>query len=125
MGMSLTACLLYSQALFNLHGSVVRVFIVPYNLSDMPPNSQTFLRQRTLFIPVNSPEHETHSSKWLRYLIHLKFASSKSGHIYLHNDVKLLILQKSDQDAAAMSSDEPFEVKSDVQVPFEPRYSPR
>lgn len=114
-----------TQALFNLHGSVVRVFIVPYNLSDMPPNSQTFLRQRTLLIPVGSPEHEIHSSKWLRYLIHLKFASSKSGHIYLHNDVKLLILQKSDQDAAAMSSDEPFEVKSEVQVPFEPRYSPR
>lgn len=113
------------QALFNLHGSVIRVFIVPYNLSDMPPNSQTFLRQRTLFIPMNSAEKEMHSSKWLRYLIHLKFVSSKSGRIFLHKDMKVLILQKCDLEAAAMTTDQPFEVKSVVQMPFEPRYSPR
>lgn len=113
------------QALFNLHGSVVRVFIVPYNLTDMPPNSQTFLRQRTLFIPVNASEAEVNSSKWLKYLIHLKFVSSKSGKIYLHKEIKALISQKSDLEAAAMTSDEPFEVKSVVQTPFEPKYSPR
>ena len=91
----------------------------------MPPNSQTFLRQRTLFIPVNASESEVNSSKWLRYLIHLKFVSSKSGRIYLHHEIKAVICQKSDLEAAAITSDEPFEVKSVIQTPFEPRYSSR
>ena len=112
------------QALFNLHGSVVRVFIVPYNLTDMPPNCQTFVRQRTLFLPL-SAANEAHSCKWLRHLIHLKFVSSKSGRIYLHKDLQMLVLQKCDLEAAAMTSEEPFEVKCMVQAPSEPRYSPR
>jgi len=91
----------------------------------MPPNSQTFLRQRTLFVPVNASQSEVNSSKWLRYLIHLKFVSSKSGKIYLHQEIKALISHKSDLEASSITSDEPFEVKSLVQTPFEPRYSPR
>merc|ERR1719458_808093 len=37
--------------LFNPLGTVVKMFVVMYDLSDMPPNSQTFLRQRTLYMP--------------------------------------------------------------------------
>jgi hypothetical protein len=37
--------------LFNPLGTVVKMFVVVYDLSDMPPNSQTFLRQRTLYMP--------------------------------------------------------------------------
>ena len=37
--------------LFNPLGTVVKMFVVRYDLSDMPPNSQTFLRQRTLYMP--------------------------------------------------------------------------
>ena len=113
------------QALFNVQGAVVRVFIVPYNLTDMPPNCQTFVRQRTLFAPADRVESEERSSKWLRNLIHLTFVSSKSGRIYLHKEMKLLILQKCDLEAAAVTSDEPFVVKTVTQLPFEPRYSPR
>ena len=58
--------------LFNPHGTVVKMFVVMYDLSAMPPSSQTFLRQRTLYMPVGeSPEHAD-SQKWLRYLIHLR-----------------------------------------------------
>jgi len=32
--------------LFNPLGTVVKMFVVMYDLTDMPPNSQTFLRQR-------------------------------------------------------------------------------
>jgi len=60
--------------LFNPLGTVVKMFVIMYDLTDMPPNSQTFLRQRTLYMPcdaaLNDESAETH--KWLRYLIHLR-----------------------------------------------------
>ena len=59
--------------LFNPNGTVVKMFVVRYDLSDMPPNSRTFLRQRTLFMPNDATEHDPDSRKWLRYLIHLRF----------------------------------------------------
>lgn len=37
--------------LFNPYGTLVKLFILLYDLQDMPPNSQTFLRQKTVFVP--------------------------------------------------------------------------
>jgi len=49
------------------------MFVVVYDLSDMPPNSQTFLRQRTLYMPVKgSPSDAPNFMVYLRYLIHLR-----------------------------------------------------
>ena len=63
--------------LFNPLGTVVKMFVVMYDLSDMPPNSQTFLRQRTLYMPSdydsnNNAVNSEEAQKWLRYLIHLR-----------------------------------------------------
>lgn len=59
--------------LFNPLGTVVKMFVIMYDLSDMPPNSQTFIRQRTLYMPANLNEKDIQwSQKWLRYLIHLR-----------------------------------------------------
>lgn len=60
------------QTLFNPHRTIVKMFVVAHDLSDMPPNSQTFLRQRTFFMPVGASENDLNSRKWLRYLIHLR-----------------------------------------------------
>jgi hypothetical protein len=104
--------------LFNPLGTVVKMFVVMYDLSDMPPNSQTFLRQRTLYMPSDESDSHEDAQKWLRYLIHLRYkipmakqillslynfrlASSKSGKIYLHTDVRMIIFRKSDLDTAA------------------------
>jgi len=52
------------------------MFVVVYDLSDMPPNSQTFLRQRTLYMPVKgSPSDSPNFMVYLRYLIHLRLVS--------------------------------------------------
>jgi len=49
------------------------MFVVVYDLSDMPPNCQTFLRQRTLYMPVKgSPSDTPNFMIYLRYLIHLR-----------------------------------------------------
>lgn len=59
-------------------GTVVKMFVVMYDLSDMPPNSQTFLRQRTLYMPSDLHEaNNEEAQKWLRYLVHLRSDSDE------------------------------------------------
>lgn len=100
------------------------MFVVRYDLSDMPPNCQTFIRQRTLFMPTDASEKDPEASRWLRYLIHLRFASSKSGRIYLHTDVRIIVFRKSDLDAATIHGDRPYELRSFTQCPVNPKFSP-
>ncbi|KAH9416649.1 hypothetical protein DERP_010014 [Dermatophagoides pteronyssinus] len=109
--------------LFNPNGTVVKMFVVRYDLSDMPPNCRTFLRQRTLFMPNDANEHHPDSRKWLRYLIHLRFQSSKSGRIRLHTDIRILVFRKHDLDVATMNGGAPYELRSFVQMPSNPKYS--
>ena len=91
----------------------------------MPPNSRTFLRQRILYMPLGSSVSDPDSQKWLRYLIHLRFASSKSGKIYLHTDLRIVIFRKSDADTATSHSLTPHELRSFTHTPENPKYSPR
>ncbi|XP_029663913.1 protein FAM214A [Formica exsecta] len=100
--------------LLNPLGTVVKMFVVLYDLSDMPPRSHTFLRQRTL------------RDKTLRYLVHLRFMSSKSGRIYLHTDIRMIICRKSDVDTASdFGSEPPKELRSYIHGPTNPKFSPR
>ncbi|KAK3923146.1 Protein FAM214A [Frankliniella fusca] len=120
--------------LFNPMGTVIKMFVVMYDLTDMPPNSHTFLRQRTLYMPTGTevsddfPESDL-TQKWLRYLIHLRFSSSKSGRVYLHTDVRMIIFRKSDMDTASVHNnnnvDSGFELRSYTNGPVNPKFSPR
>ena len=65
------------QTLFNPNKTVVKMFVVMYDLSDMPANSQTFLRQRTMYMPTGKNGKgekvtKDHLETFLRYLIHLR-----------------------------------------------------
>ncbi|NWV47901.1 F214A protein, partial [Daphoenositta chrysoptera] len=66
--------------LFNPNKTVVKMFVVIYDLREMPANHQTFLRQRTFSVPVRREvkrtvnkenSHQT-EERLLRYLIHLR-----------------------------------------------------
>ncbi|VEN41513.1 unnamed protein product [Callosobruchus maculatus] len=113
--------------LFNPLGTVIKMFVIMYDLSDMPPNSQTFIRQRTLYMPMNCKDTNIEwGPKWLRYLIHLRFLSSKSGKIYLHTDIRMIIFRKSDMDTAtAHGIDMSYELRSFTHIPANPKFSPR
>ncbi|XP_021116634.1 protein FAM214A isoform X4 [Heterocephalus glaber] len=115
--------------LFNPNKTVVKMFVVMYDLRDMPANHQTFLRQRTFSVPVR-PEARRSVGKdsvrhteerLLRYLIHLRFQSSRSGKIYLHRDVRLLFSRKSME----VDSGAAYELKSYTESPTNPQFSPR
>ncbi|KAM8804784.1 atos homolog protein A isoform 2-T2 [Eudromia elegans] len=115
--------------LFNPNKTVVKMFVVIYDLREMPANHQTFLRQRTFSVPVrrevkrtvNSENTQQTEERLLRYLIHLRFQSSKSGKIYLHRDVRLLFSRKSME----VDSGAAYELKSYTESPTNPQFSPR
>lgn len=127
--------------LFNPNKTVVKMFLVTYNFSDMPVNHMTFLRHRIFLLPVEEAREEateeareeaTESNgvssskvsdrkKILCYLMHLRFQSSKSGKLYLHNDIRLLFSRKSIE----VDSGIPYELKSFTEVPRNPTYSSR
>ncbi|KAG1714550.1 Protein FAM214A [Nymphon striatum] len=112
--------------LFNPHRTVVKMFVVMYDLSDMPPNCQTFLRQRILYMPSAANENDVESQSWLRYLLHLRFCRTKSGKIYLHTDIRMVIFRKSDMDAATIHDNNSgsYELRSFTQGPTNPKFSP-
>ncbi|XP_075714099.1 atos homolog protein A [Rhinoderma darwinii] len=114
--------------LFNPNKTVVKMFVVKYDLQEMPPNHQTFLRQRTFSVPGKRDKKVTVTEKimkteerTLRYLIHLRFQSSKSGKIYLHKDVRLLFSRKSME----VDSGAAYELKSYIETPTNPQFAPR
>uniref|UniRef100_A0A3B1K712 Atos homolog protein B n=1 Tax=Astyanax mexicanus TaxID=7994 RepID=A0A3B1K712_ASTMX len=117
------------QTLFNPNKTVVKMFLVTYNFGDMPVNHMTFLRHRIFLVPVEEGEGSGEGpessapdrKKILCYLIHLRFQSSKSGKIYLHNDIRLLFSRKSIE----VDTGIPYELKSFTEVPRNPKYSPR
>ncbi|XP_068196042.1 atos homolog protein A isoform X2 [Antennarius striatus] len=115
------------MTLFNPNKTVVKMFVVMYNLQAMPAGHQTFLRQRTFSVPVRRDTNNQNNRKplshgrTLRYLIHLRFQSSKSGKIYLHRDIRLLFSRKSME----VDSGAAYELQSFTESPIDPPFSTR
>uniref|UniRef100_A0A0B8RRE6 Atos homolog protein B n=1 Tax=Philothamnus irregularis TaxID=1899461 RepID=A0A0B8RRE6_9SAUR len=112
--------------LFNPNKTVVKMFLVTYDFHDMPANHITFLRHRIFLVPVGEGEAPVSDlagqpKRVLCYLMHLRFHSSKSGKIYLHDNIRLLFSRKSIE----MDSGIPYELKSFTELPRNPCYSPR
>lgn len=61
--------------------------------------------------------------------IFFRFSSSKSGRVYLHTDVRMIIFRKSDMDTATVHNnnniDSGFELRSYTNGPGNPKFSPR
>ncbi|XP_055547001.1 protein Atossa isoform X2 [Wyeomyia smithii] len=126
--------------LLNPLGTVVRMFVVPYDFRDMPAMSTTFIRQRILAYDDNSKDavgstknvdelSNAEQMKLLRYAIHLRFQTSRSGKLSLHTDIRLLISRRTDCDTAAAHAknllEAPNELKVVTIVPEYPKFSPR
>lgn len=132
--------------LFNPSQSVLKMFVIQYNLEDMPANCQTFLRQRTVYMPVSKGEFVNTVSKqpsdllcfvfndksnvsnseslpvFLRYLIHLRFHTSKSGNLYLHTDIRLIFARDNFEFDPRVAT---YQMRSFIEGPTNPRFSPK
>ncbi|KER30244.1 hypothetical protein T265_03299 [Opisthorchis viverrini] len=187
--------------LFNPNKVVVKMFVIGYDFEDMPRNSQTFLRQRTVYMPiqkastqqdpawiqdkpsedrgdskddlpsedqmlaadsfgttakqtealppsssvsscscsslssissgcsltslssnltVNSTRSEQHA--FLRYLVHLRFHTTRSGRLYLHTDIRLIFARDKFEFDPRVAN---YELRSFIDAPTNPRYSPK
>ncbi|XP_064645223.1 atos homolog protein A-like [Lineus longissimus] len=110
--------------LFNPSKNVVKMFVVMYDLSDMPSNCQTFLRQRTLYMPVADCRQDQEMEElpaYLRYLIHLRFKSSKTGRIYLHTDIRVIFARDKFEFDPRVAT---YELRSFTEGPSNPKFSP-
>ena len=55
-----------------------------------------------------------------------RFASSKSGKVYLHTDIRMIIFRKSDLDTATdHNTGKGYELRSFTRGPTNPKFSPR
>ncbi|VDL71822.1 unnamed protein product [Nippostrongylus brasiliensis] len=114
--------------LFNPQGTVVKVFVVVYDMSDMPPSSQTFIRQRTFLGTVENSKADKH----LLNLIHFRLATDRRCRLYLHTDVRMLFSQNNTLDALNLELKDQVGHESDryrliveTELPRHPRYSPK
>ncbi|KAL2839151.1 hypothetical protein BJX68DRAFT_258973 [Aspergillus pseudodeflectus] len=119
----------------NPNKTAVKLFLVPYDLSDMEPGSKTFIRQRSysagpiLDMPLSArsnygtdrPEASLTNSEdpkdkpVLRYLIHLNICCPSKGRYYLHSSIRVVFANRV--------PDGKEKLRNEIQHP-EPRYSP-
>ncbi len=63
------------------------MFVVLYDLSDMPPGHRTFLRQRTMYLPLVSNNSNNSMTPTTSYIKPVKSFNELSGHINNKNKI--------------------------------------
>ncbi|KAL8895667.1 MAG: hypothetical protein Q9192_003509 [Flavoplaca navasiana] len=113
----------------NPNKTAVKLFLVPYDLEDMPVGTKTFIRQRCCstdpVIDGHSSEHKLVADSstgiappkvkpTLRYLIHLKICSPSSGRFYLYQIIRVVFANRV--------PDNKEQLQTEIETP-QPRYS--
>ncbi|RMY65599.1 hypothetical protein D0863_09020 [Hortaea werneckii] len=118
----------------NPNKTAVKLFLIPYDLSDMEPGQKTFIRQRSysagpiIDMPLSSrknygtdrPEASLNGSEdpnerpMLRYLIHLHMCCTGKGRFWLYRSVRVVFANRV--------PDGKEKLRNEIQVP-EPKYS--
>ncbi|KAL4978435.1 hypothetical protein BDW66DRAFT_130375 [Aspergillus desertorum] len=119
----------------NPNKTAVKLFLIPYDLSDMEPGTKTFIRQRSYSAgpildmpwsartshsnsrPETSPKSYDHPNvkPVLRYLIHLNICCPSRGRYYLYSSIRVVFANRV--------PDGKEKLRNEIQHP-EPRYSP-
>ncbi|USW50192.1 hypothetical protein Slin15195_G035110 [Septoria linicola] len=118
----------------NPNKTAVKLFLVPYDLSDMEAGQKTFIRQRSysagpiIDMPLTSranygtdrpeaalsPTGDPNDKPMLRYLIHLHICCPSKGRYFLYKSVRVVFANRV--------PDGKEKLRNEVQMP-EPRYS--
>ncbi|KAI4851663.1 hypothetical protein E4T44_01997 [Aureobasidium sp. EXF-8845] len=108
----------------NPNKTAVKLFLVPYDLSDMPPGTKTFIRQRSYSVgpiidqPISNltrfPDAGLTGKPILRYLIHLNICSTQKGRYYLYGGIRVVFANRV--------PDGKEKLRTEMQMP-EPRFS--
>ncbi|KAH7160912.1 hypothetical protein EDB81DRAFT_331158 [Dactylonectria macrodidyma] len=84
----------------NPNKTAVKLFLVPYDLSEMEPGTKTFIRQRSYSagpiidnVPATS-ELDSMDRPILRYLVHLHICSPAKGRFYLYKSIRIVFANR-------------------------------
>lgn len=119
----------------NPNKTAVKLFLIPYDLSDMEPGTKTFIRQRSysagpiIDMPLSArknygtdrPEASLNVSEdpkdkpILRYLIHLNICCPSKGRFYLHSSIRVVFANRV--------PDGKEQLRNEIQHP-DPMYTP-
>ncbi|EGX94171.1 hypothetical protein CCM_02442 [Cordyceps militaris CM01] len=108
----------------NQNKTAVKLFLVPYDLTGMPPGTKTFVRQRSYShgpIIDNLPNLSTSAAAiamdrpTLRYLVHLHICSPSKGRFYLYKSIRIVFANRVPEGKEKM--------RNETTCP-EPRFTP-
>ncbi|KAF3904864.1 hypothetical protein ABW20_dc0106528 [Dactylellina cionopaga] len=116
----------------NPNKTAVKLFLVPYDLTDMEPGQKTFIRQKSYsadayidtltkpgtnvpMTPITAQRTRDKNREALRYLIHLHFCCPSKGRYYLHRNIRVVFANRV--------PDGKEKLRNEIQQP-EPKYSP-
>ncbi|SAM05103.1 hypothetical protein [Absidia glauca] len=94
-------------AIKNPNKFLVKLFLVPYDVSAMPRNTKTFLRQKAYL---------QSSPLVLKYAVHLQLCRTDKNRVYLYNQVRVVFVNRS--------LDAREQLLTVCEGPKEPVYSP-
>ncbi|KAG6061199.1 hypothetical protein E4U17_002410 [Claviceps sp. LM77 group G4] len=86
----------------NQNKTAVKLFLLPYDLTGMPPGTKTFVRQRSYSAgPIidNLPkprenDAQSGSRPMLRYLVHLHICCPSKGRFYLYKSIRVVFANR-------------------------------
>ncbi|KOS18035.1 Uncharacterized protein ESCO_003174 [Escovopsis weberi] len=112
----------------NQNKTAVKLFLVPYDLAGMGPDTKTFIRQRsysahpvTVGVPPcreladPQPDPQAENNPMLRYLVHLHICCPSRGRFYLYKSIRIVFANR------VPDGDE--KLRNETTWP-EPRFSP-
>ena len=69
----------------NANRTVIKVFLIPYDFTDMPKHSKTFLRHKSFSV----------ENSGLRYALHLNFVCPREHRIFVHKSIRVVFSQRA------------------------------
>jgi Domain of unknown function (DUF4210)/Chromosome segregation during meiosis/Autophagy-related protein 13 len=87
----------------NPNKTAVKLFLVPYDLCDMPAGTKTFLRQKSFGLPDDQEE----GGGKLRYAIHLQVCCSEKNHLYLFKHIRVVFSNRASSEKLRVVCEDP------------------